>query len=164
MADNQKSRIPDNQNSRILWAYHVSEQKCHLSDPTASIRTHTDENGNMKLVVRNIHEDNIGKFEFIVNNDQNNFRIHLDRFTVQLENNSESLKFVGLYDIVHDSFMHSELDAFIEGKKFHSPFIPRYCNGQSFPDYINTLSSNIAFAHNTTGIAKKFSFVIKVSE
>ena len=149
--------------SKIQWAYHISEQLIHQSDPTASITTETDQNGNMTLVVKNIDEKNIGNMKFIVNNDQNNFRILLANFNVQLESNSSSLKFVGLNDIVQDSYMHSELDAFISGNKFHSPFIPKYCNDQSFPDYINALSSNLAFVHTTTGIAKKFSFVIKIS-
>ena len=151
-------------NSRLKWVYHISEQLIHQSDPTASIRTYKDENGDMKIVVRNIHEKNIGNMKFLVNNHLNNFRILLDNFTVQLENNSESLKFVGLHDIVQDSFMHSELDAFIAGNKIHTPFIPRYCNGKLFPYYIDSISSNLAFVHNTYGIVKKFSFDIKISE
>ena len=154
----------DTKNSRIVWAYNIAENLIHRADPTASIRVHIDDIGRMKLVVRNIDEKNIEKMEFMVNNDQNNFRVHLDRFTVQLGNNSESLKFVGLYEIVQDSFMHSELDAFIEGKKFHKPFIAKYCNGRSFPDYIDSIATCLAFACNTRGTIKKFSFVIKISE
>jgi len=117
------------------------------------------------LIISNISEKDLDKLYFLTNTDNNNNYLYIENFNVYTEISSSPVNIPGLLEVVVSSFRSNDANAFINGSKVYYPFNVKnfqgsYFKGNTFSEFIDTLSGLLPFSANTSGYNKRYQIIL----
>lgn len=102
---------------------------------------------------------------FLVNTDENNNYLYIEKFKVYLDGSLHDFDIPGLYNNIEDMFRRSDTNAFIQSSKFHEPFNVQNMtntnfNSKTFNEFIDSYTANTPYSVKTFGKVKTYEIVL----
>lgn len=146
------------------WVLYTQQKL--ISNVNTDISSEVIKNGDKSyLIISNISETDLDKLYFLTNTDNNNNYLYIENFNVFTSNSSSSVNIPGLLEVVTSSFRSNDANAFINGSKVYYPFNVKnfqgsYFKGNTFSEFVDTLSGLLPYSANTSGYTKKYRIIL----
>lgn len=114
--------VPDTEDAHADWVNKVTANLAQNVNSNISIK----QEKNKMLILSNINEDDLGKIQFVTNTDINNTHGRLVAIGVTIPGNGSnplSITIPGLSQHISKIFDDSDAQAFLDGKKLHTPLV-----------------------------------------
>lgn len=146
------------------WLLYSQEKLIQNVNPNISTRIMKSPKKNL-LFVSNVSEEDIDKLYFLVNTDQNNNYLYMEKFSVSYQGFNGPLNIPGLETIIINNFRQSDIKGFVAKDTLHHPFnvknfVGSSFKGKTFSAFVDQLAGLIPFAATTSGRPKLYAFVL----
>ena len=141
------------------WVLRSQQALIINTDSTISTKIVDTPDGGKRLILYNISESSIQNLLILTNTDQNNNYLYLEDFKVTIEKDLQPLEFLGLTQTMIKIHELPVSKGFINSSKTHSPFTPEFFKGKTINEFIDSISSSLAYVPNTNEKVKNYTLV-----
>jgi hypothetical protein len=138
------------------WLLRSQIKLTQQTTPAVKTQVFKTQNDGRLLQLSNVTEDDLIILSFLTNTDKNNNYLYLENIELYLNDEIKPFKIPGLKEMLIQVFENSDISAFLNNNKTHTPFNTDSFNGERLGDYIDNITSQIPFLQNTLNIHKKF--------